>query len=213
MQLANQEAQRFNHEYISTEHILLGLVEEGCGVAAEVLNNLGIELRKIRLEVERVIQPGPDVWTGKLPPTTRAKNVIEYAIDEARKLKHNHVGTEHLLLGLPREREGVAAHVLMNLLVDAEKVRLALRGVVVHQDVPPPAETPQDLPAETLQAVRELEAQIKSLNAEKEAAVAGCDFERAAYLRDQEDKLKRQRVALIRERLKGAGKESNRDNS
>src|SRR5207244_1093646 len=116
MQLANQEAQRFNHEYIGTEHILLGLVKEGTGVAANVLKNLDIDLRKIRLEVEKIVQAGPDMVTmGKLPQTPRAKKVIEYSIEEARNLNHNYVGTEHLLLGLLREQEGVAAQVLMNL--------------------------------------------------------------------------------------------------
>ena len=110
MQLANQEAQRFNHEYIGTEHILLGLVKEGSGVAANVLKNLDIDLRKIRLEVEKIVQSGPDMVTmGKLPQTPRAKKVIEYSIEEARNLNHNYVGTEHLLLGLLREQEGVAA--------------------------------------------------------------------------------------------------------
>ena len=103
MELANQEAQRFNHEYIGTEHILLGLVKEGSGVAANVLKNLDIDLRKIRLEVEKIVQSGPDMVTmGKLPQTPRAKKVIEYSIEEARNLNHNYVGTEHLLLGLLR---------------------------------------------------------------------------------------------------------------
>src|SRR5207245_4113825 len=87
MQLANQEAQRFNHEYIGTEHILLGLVKEGTGVAANVLKNLDIDLRKIRMEVEKIVQAGPDMVTmGKLPQTPRAKKVIEYSIEEARNL-------------------------------------------------------------------------------------------------------------------------------
>ncbi|MDC0308318.1 MAG: ATP-dependent Clp protease ATP-binding subunit [Planctomycetaceae bacterium] len=124
MQLANQEAQRFNHEYIGTEHILLGLVKEGSGVAANVLKNLEVDLRKIRLEVERIVQSGPDMVTmGKLPQTPRAKKVIEYAMEEARNLNHNYVGTEHLLLGLLREQEGVAAQVLMNLGLKLEDVR------------------------------------------------------------------------------------------
>src|ERR1700689_890558 len=101
MQLANQEAQRFNHEYIGTEHILLGLVKEGSGVAANVLKNFDIDLRKIRLEVEKVIQAGDTQSPiGKLPQTIDAKTTIECAINEARDLNHNWVGTEHLLLGL-----------------------------------------------------------------------------------------------------------------
>jgi len=124
MALANQEAQRFNHEYIGTEHILLGLVKEGSGVGANVLKNLDVDLRKVRLEVEKLVKSGPETVTmGKLPQTPRAKKVIEYAIEEARNLNHNYVGTEHLLLGLLREQDGVAAQVLMNLNLKLEDVR------------------------------------------------------------------------------------------
>src|ERR1700724_2742397 len=133
MQLANQEAQRFNHEYIGTEHILLGLVKEGSGVAANVLKNLDIDLRKIRLEVEKIVQAGPDMVTmGKMPQTPRAKKVIEYSIEEARNLGHNYVGTEHLLLGLLREQEGVAAQVLMNLGLKLEDVREEVLNLLGH---------------------------------------------------------------------------------
>ena len=133
MQLANQEAQRFNHEYIGTEHILLGLVKEGSGVAANVLKNLDVDLRKIRIEVEKIVQTGPDMVTmGKLPQTPRAKKVIEYAMDEARNLNHNYVGTEHLLLGLLREQEGVAAQVLMNLGLKLEDVRDEVLNLLGH---------------------------------------------------------------------------------
>jgi ATP-dependent Clp protease ATP-binding subunit ClpC len=133
MQLANQEAQRFNHEYIGTEHILLGLIKEGSGVAANVLKNLDIDLRKIRLEVEKLVQSGPDMVTmGKLPQTPRAKKVIEYSMDEARNLNHNYVGTEHILLGLLREQEGVAAQVLMNLGLKLEEVREEVLNLLGH---------------------------------------------------------------------------------
>src|SRR5512136_2059966 len=138
MALANQEAQRFNHEYIGTEHILLGLVKEGSGVAANVLKNLDVDLRKIRLEVEKLVQSGPDMVTmGKLPQTPRAKKVIEYAMEEARALNHNYVGTEHLLLGLLREHDGVAAQVLMNLQLKLDDVRtevLNLLGAGMEQE-------------------------------------------------------------------------------
>jgi len=124
MALANQEAQRFNHEYIGTEHILLGLVKEGSGVGATVLKNLDVDLRKLRLEVEKLVKSGPDMVTmGKLPQTPRAKKVIEYAIEEARSLNHNYVGTEHILLGLLRESEGIAAQVLMQLGLKLEDIR------------------------------------------------------------------------------------------
>jgi ATP-dependent Clp protease ATP-binding subunit ClpC len=138
MALANQEAQRFNHEYIGTEHILLGLVKDGSGVGANVLTNLDIDLRKVRLEVEKLVKSGPEMVTmGKLPQTPRAKKVIEYAIEEARNLNHNYVGTEHLLLGLLREHDGVAAQVLLNLGLKLEEVReevLNLLGAGVDQE-------------------------------------------------------------------------------
>jgi ATP-dependent Clp protease ATP-binding subunit ClpC len=146
MQLANQEAQRFNHEYIGTEHILLGLVKEGSGVAANVLKNLDVDLRKIRLEVEKIVQTGPggdQVVLGKLPHTPRAKKVIEYSVEEARNLNHNYVGTEHLLLGLLREQEGVAAQVLMNLGLKLEDVREEVLNLLGH-NMPESSEGPNE---------------------------------------------------------------------
>jgi ATP-dependent Clp protease ATP-binding subunit ClpC len=146
MQLANQEAQRFNHEYIGTEHILLGLVKEGSGVAANVLKNLDIDLRKIWLEVEKIVQSGPDMVTmGKLPQTPRAKKVIEYAIEEARNFKHDYVGTEHLLLGLIREEEGVASQVLMNLGLSLTAIRDEVLQILGHNldDASKPASAPE----------------------------------------------------------------------
>ena len=140
MALANQEAQRFNHEYIGTEHILLGLVKEGSGVGANVLKNLDVDIKKLRLEVEKLVKSGPDMVTmGKLPHTPRAKKVIEFAIEEARSLNHNYIGTEHLLLGLLRETEGIAAQVLMNLGLKLEDVRqevLNLLGAGVENGIP-----------------------------------------------------------------------------
>jgi ATP-dependent Clp protease ATP-binding subunit ClpC len=124
MALANQEAQRFNHDCIGTEHILLGLVKEGSGVGAQVLKNLDVDIKKLRLEIEKLVKSGPDMVTmGKLPQTPRAKKVIEFAIEEARSLNHNYVGTEHILLGLLREADGIAAQVLMNLGLKLEDVR------------------------------------------------------------------------------------------
>lgn len=130
MQLANQEAQRFNHEYIGTEHILLGLVKNGRGVGADILKNLDVDLRKIRLEVEKIVQPGPEMVTmGKLPQTPRAKKVIEFAMEEARNLNHNYVGTQHLLLALLRDAEFPAAQVLMNLGLDLVRVREQVQNI------------------------------------------------------------------------------------
>ncbi|MDP3790861.1 MAG: ATP-dependent Clp protease ATP-binding subunit [Candidatus Omnitrophota bacterium] len=122
--LAKEEAKRFNHDYIGTEHILLGLVREGEGVAAAVLASFGLTPDKIRIEVEKLVQPGPTtVISGDLPFTPKAKKVMELATEEARALGHNYIGTEHLLLGLIREGEGVASQVLMNLGLELERVR------------------------------------------------------------------------------------------
>lgn len=124
MQLANQEAQRLSHGYIGTEHILLGLVKEGGGVAANILAKHKVGPVVVRTEIEKWIQRGPDVVTmGKLPQTPRSKKVIEYSIEEARSFNHNYVGTEHILLGLLKEGEGVAATVLKMLGITLELAR------------------------------------------------------------------------------------------
>ncbi len=121
--LAQEEAQRFNHNYIGTEHLLLGLVREGDGVAAKVLANMGVELNKVRSAVEFIIGRGDRMVMGEIGLTPRAKKVIELAVDEARRLNHHYIGTEHLLLGLVREGEGIAAGVLESLGVSLDKVR------------------------------------------------------------------------------------------
>jgi len=125
MGLANQEAQRFNHDYIGTEHILLGLVKESSGTGAKVLENFGINLIRVRSEVNKLMKSELEIVTmgRRLPLTPRAKKVIEYAHDEAKNLKHDYVGTEHLLLGLLREQDGVAAQVLMNFNLRLEDLR------------------------------------------------------------------------------------------
>jgi len=122
--LAKEEARRFNHDYIGTEHILLGLIREGEGVAAAVLQKMGVSLENIRLEIEKLVQPGPTTQIiGDIPFTPRAKKALELAAEEARSLGHNYIGTEHLLLGLIREGEGIASQVLMNLGMDLNSVR------------------------------------------------------------------------------------------
>jgi ATP-dependent Clp protease ATP-binding subunit ClpC len=122
--LAKEEARRFNHDYIGTEHILLGLIREGEGVAAAVLQKMGVSLENIRLEIEKLVQPGPTTQIiGDIPFTPRAKKALELAAEEARSLGHNYIGTEHLLLGLIREGEGIAYQVLLNLGLDLNTVR------------------------------------------------------------------------------------------
>jgi ATP-dependent Clp protease ATP-binding subunit ClpA len=192
LQLANQEALRLNHEYIGTEHILLGLVREGRGVAVEVLKKLDIDLWKIYLEVKTVVQSGfHSVETGMRPQTPRAKKVIEYALEEAHGFNHNYVGTEHLLLGLLREQEGVAALVLTNLGVRLNPVRDAILKILTdpqfHKDDDPVAEKrllilsdKRDHPL-----AQQLEQMLAEFNHQKEWCVAKQQFEEAARLRDE----------------------------
>ncbi|MDP2923438.1 MAG: ATP-dependent Clp protease ATP-binding subunit [Candidatus Omnitrophota bacterium] len=122
--LAKEEARRFNHDYIGTEHILLGLIREGEGVACAVLQNLGIDLERLRIEIEKLISPGSSASVlGDIPFTPRAKKALELAAEEAHNLGHNYIGTEHILLGLIREGEGLASQVLFSLGVDLRKIR------------------------------------------------------------------------------------------
>src|SRR6266850_4218541 len=122
--IAQEEAKRLNHDYVGTEHILLGLIALGEGVAAQVLANLGVDLRRVRSEIEKIVGTGDNVMLlGEIPFTPRAKKVLEYAVEEAQHMGHSYVGTEHLLLGLIREEEGVAARVLENLGLRLDVVR------------------------------------------------------------------------------------------
>ena len=124
--LAQEEAQRLGNNYIGTEHLLLGIISEGESVAAKVLENLGINLQKVRGEVEAIVGKGNPISQQEMVFTPRAKRVKELASEEARALAHHHIGTEHLLLGLFREGEGVAARVLFDLGVDPAKLRSEL---------------------------------------------------------------------------------------
>ena len=121
--LAQEEARRLGHNFVGTEQILLGLIGEGTGVAAKVLKSMGVNLKDARVEVEKIIGRGSGFVAVEIPFTPRAKRVLELSLEEARQLGHNYIGTEHLLLGLIREGEGVAARVLENLGVDLAKVR------------------------------------------------------------------------------------------
>jgi len=137
MAIANQEVQRFNHEYIGTEHIFLGLIKGGSGTGATALKNLGVDIEKMLLEMEQFLKlkGRPNTVTmDKLPATPHAKKVIEYAIEEARSLNHDYIGTEHILLGLLRESEGVAAQVLVNLGLSIERVRIEILMLLNQQE-------------------------------------------------------------------------------
>ncbi|MBI3822269.1 MAG: hypothetical protein HY289_06275 [Planctomycetes bacterium] len=216
MQLTADEAMRFNHEYIGTEHLLLALISEGSGVAANVLKNLEVNMHKVRFEVERIVQAGPDmVMTGRRPQTPRAKKALEFAIEEARALGHDLVGTEHLLLGVLREGEGLAAQVLMNMGVRLETVREEVLNLLGHSGslARPPASDWQDedasepegatrpelqhLPASARAIVAEFDCQIDVIKEEKEQAVGAQSWERAAEHRDLEYKLRKLRDEFL----------------
>jgi ATP-dependent Clp protease ATP-binding subunit ClpC len=162
LSLAQEEAQRLNHNYIGTEHILLGLVKEEEGVAARVLINMGVSLSKMRSAVEYVIGPGEKITSVGTGLTTRAKRVIELAIDEARQMGHNYIGTEHLLLGLLREADGVAAGVLDSFSVTPEKTRAEITRFLSQSSSKPRAvKTPSKTP--TLdQVTRDLTAEARA---------------------------------------------------
>lgn len=137
MALANQEAQRFNHEQVGTEHILLGIIKEGSGVGAAVLKTLNTDLCKVRREVEKLVKSGPEtvVMVGRLPQTPRCKRVLEFAIEEARDLNHNYVGTEHLLLALCRETDGLCFKVLSNLKITSDSLIEGVKALLGEETV------------------------------------------------------------------------------
>jgi len=193
LSLAQEEARRFQHDYIGTEHLLLGLVREGEGVAAKVLNNLGVELNKVRNAVEFIVGRGDRIVLGEIGLTPRAKKVIELAVDEARRLNHHYIGTEHLLLGLVREGEGIAVGALESLGVNLEKVRtqtiqaLSQPGLPQTMQVPPQLKAVQmevEVPPQLIDELKTLEAILR----DKESAIKQQEYELAAELRDREVK-------------------------
>ena len=206
--LAQEEARLLNHNYLGTEHILLGLIHEGEGVAAMALESLGISLEAVRAEVAKVVRRGKQPPTGHIPFTPRAKKVLELSLREATQLNHDYIGTEHILLGLIREGEGVAAQVLFKVGASPARVRQQviqlLGGSTGGEGAAEPAGARTRLVRMTVPAeLREAEEQLVQVRREKEAAIEAEDFEQAAALRDQERQLLR-RVAE-RERAWTAG--------
>ena len=201
MQLANEEAQRLKHDYIGTEHILLGLVREGSGVAANALINLEVDLEKVQRQVDLIVMPGQWPTSGKPPMTPRAKKAIEYAIEEARRLNHDFVGTEHLLLGLFREGEGVAGQVLMNMGLNLESVRKEV--VLLLGTTPDRVVTCEPRRVQPLAPIRHctmlLDVILDLLQQVVEDAVTRQDFEFAARTRDERTKLLTVREFLARQ--------------
>jgi ATP-dependent Clp protease ATP-binding subunit ClpA len=192
--LAQEEARLLNHDYIDTEHLLLGLIHEGEGVAALALESLGIRLEAVRSQVEEIIGQGQSAPTGHIPFTPRAKKVLELSLREALQLGHNYIGTEHILLGLVREGEGVAAQVLVKLGADLPRVRQQviqlLSGYVRGKEAAEQAGARTRLVRMTVpDDLRELEEQLAQVRSQKEAAIDAEDFEQGAALRDKERQL------------------------
>ncbi|OGZ69696.1 MAG: hypothetical protein A3D44_00445 [Candidatus Staskawiczbacteria bacterium RIFCSPHIGHO2_02_FULL_42_22] len=137
MAWAEHEAKRFNHQYIGSEHVLLGLAKEGSGVGANALKNIGVDLHRIRLEVEKIVQIGPDGPSiGKLTNTPTTKRILDFSYLEARGLGHRRVGTEHLLLAILRDQESIACKILMNLGVKLEEVRQEVNFLLGNEPLP-----------------------------------------------------------------------------
>jgi Clp amino terminal domain, pathogenicity island component/UvrB/uvrC motif len=217
--LAQEEARMLNHNYIGTEHLLLGLIHEGEGVAARALEAMGISLEVVRLQVEEIIGQGQEAPSGHIPFTPRAKKVLELSLREATQLGHEHIGTEHILLGLVREGDGVAAQVLVKLGADLNRVRQQVIGLLrgrvgrspagedrpVHQRERARARPADDVLArlesldERLAAIErwvgmrpgphDPDQEIARVRREKETAIDAQDFRAAAALRDKEKEL------------------------
>jgi ATP-dependent Clp protease ATP-binding subunit ClpC len=205
--LAQEEARRLHHNYIGTEHILLGLIHEGEGVAAKALDSLGISLDAVRQQVEEIIGRGQQAPSGHIPFTPRAKKVLELSLRESLQLGHDHIGTEHILLGLLREGDGVAAQVLVRLGADLNLVRQQVIQLLHGRQGKEPGSARSTagelrlLPAvkARLEAVEQrvgtgpdtsdLDEQIARVCREKESAVDAQDYEQAASLRNREKEL------------------------
>jgi ATP-dependent Clp protease ATP-binding subunit ClpA len=188
--LAQEEARLLNHDYVGTEHLLLGMIAEGQGVAAKALESLGIRLEAVRAQVEEVIGQGQQAPSGHIPFTPRAKKVLELSLREAQQLGHDYVGTEHLLLGLVREGEGVAAQVLVKLGADLPRVRRQVVQLLSGSAGGPEAAAGMRPVAMTVpEELREAGEQLAEVRRQKEAAIQAQDFDRAAALRDAEEEL------------------------
>jgi ATP-dependent Clp protease ATP-binding subunit ClpA len=185
--LAQDEARALKHNYIGTEHILLGLLREEEGLAARVLESLDVTVEEVRMQVARIIGQGDELTTGQIPFTPRAKKVLELSLREALALGNNYIGTEHVLLGLARENQGVAARILLDFGADAERIRNEVIRMLSGPGQPSAQAVSRagPIPAKLIE-------DIKRLRAEKEAAIDAGEFDLAAHLRDRERTLMRE---------------------
>ena len=189
LSLAQEEAQRINHSYIGTEHLLLGLVREGDGVAAKALQNLGIALPEVRRQVEFVVGRGDRIVLGEIGLTPRAKKVLELAVDEARRINHHYIGTEHLLLGLIREGEGIAAGVLVSMGITLEQARREVlrilqggAGQATQAPTEPSVSPVSPAPKNNVVTCRLDDAAVDALDALVEAGIRTTRSDAAAWL-------------------------------
>ena len=200
--LAQEEARRLDHNYIGTEHILLGLIHEGEGVAAKALESLGISLDAVRQQVEEIIGRGQQPPQGHIPFTPRAKKVLELSLRESLQLGHKYIGTEHILLGLIREGDGVAAQVLVRLGADLNRVRQQVIQLLKEHPAEEPGQGVKvrlEMAEQRLTAIEQrvgigpdtsdLDEQIEVVRTEKEAAVDARDYDQAVSLREREKQL------------------------
>ena len=203
--LAQVEARRLDHNWIGTEHLLLGLIDEGGGVAAKALESLGIGLDAVRQQVEEIIGRGQQPPSGHIPFTPRAKKVLELSLRESMQLGHDYIGTEHILLGLIREGDGVAAQVLVRLGADLNRVRQQVIRLLHGYPAEEPGPGVEVRPEMAGQRAgigpdtSDLDEQITVARTEKEAAIEAQDFEQAASKRDREKQLLAEKAARQRQ--------------
>src|SRR3569623_3069561 len=206
MQLANERARRLNQQYIGPDHILLGLLMVGGGIGVEALRNLGVNLLELESTLESLLErgAGPVPAYRRLPPLPGAQKVMEDAITECRNLKHLAVDTEHILLALLQAKDGYAAVLLLNRNVKLHDVREEIErcvngGRTRAASTPPRRKETEDLPIELRIPSADLDAELRRLNSAKGEAVESQDFEQAAALRDEGEKLRRKRKALLKD--------------
>ncbi len=188
--LAAEEARLLDHNYIGTEHLLLGLIHEQQGVAAKALESLGISLEAVRVQVEEIIGRGDSAPGGHIPFTPRAKKVMELSLREAKQLRHTYIGTEHILLGMVREGEGVASQVLVQFGADLLRIRRQVMQLLRGHEGAEEAGARTRLVRITVPAdIREHEEKLAQLRRQMEAAIEAGDLDRTNELRNAEEEL------------------------
>lgn len=194
--LADEEARALKHDHLGSEHILLGLLREPEGLAAQALAAFDVSIEEVRAQVVRIVGRGDKGTAGHIPLTPRAKKALELALREALLLGHNYIGTEHILLGLVHDTDGVAARILLDLDVDAEKIRTEVLRLL--QPTPSASRSPESVKARPYSSplTREVRQAIDSLRRAKERAIEAGDFERGTEMRSREKLLAQPARAL-----------------